>query len=630
MTIVPRPQNWQRAIVTLTGVLVFAVLVCSLYWARTVFIPISLAIFLAFVLTPLVRMLERMKLGRLPSVFIVLAFALSIFGAAGFALFKQGSDMAHELPAYTENIKAKTDYLMHLGEGSSLTAQLRQMFDDISQSWQSKAATPDAEGLEKEPKEPLAEESSKPVRVTLVPQGNVWMTRFSSYLDPILGTLGQAAFAAVLVIFMLCKREDLRNRFLWLVGHGHLTTTTRAVDDVVQRLSRYLFAQFTINLTYGLILSFGLWLIGVNHAFLWGALGGTLRYVPYLGAPVAALFPIALSLVQFPGWMQPLSVIALIAVLEIVTSNVIEPMLFGHTMGVSEVTLLISAAIWTYLWGPIGLVLAMPITVCLVVIGEYVPGLEFVAVLLGDRPALKPHISLYQRLTAHDQDEATRIAEQYVKEAPEDALYDALLIPVLRQARQEVGRDVLTDRDLNFVLQTTREISDDLGAEAVKTDRVADSPAAAPGSRVRILGLSARDEIDQVVLEMLRRVLDPDKWDLEIAPATTLASEVLPYVATQEPAIICISCLRPGGLAHTRYLCKRLRAHFPDMHILIGSWGLDQEEKEDVEALQTAGADKVLGSLLGVRDHLHAWRPVLTAEQDAQEENTESPTLQTV
>ena len=272
----------------------------------------------------------------------------------------------------------------------------------------------------------------------------------------------------------------------------------------MQRLSRYLFAQFTINLTYGLILSFGLWLIGVNHAFLWGALGGTLRYVPYIGAPVAA-FPIALSMVQFPGWVQPLAVIGLIAVLEIVTSNVIEPMLFGHTMGVSEVTLLISAAIWTYLWGPIGLVLAMPITVCLVVIGEYVPGLEFVAVLLGDRPALKPHISLYQRLTAHDQDEATRIAEQYVKEAPKETLYDALLIPVLRQARQDAGRDVLADRDLNFVLQTTREISEDLDNDTVKTDASADSPAGAAGSRVRILGLSARDEIDQVVLEMLKR-----------------------------------------------------------------------------------------------------------------------------
>ena len=262
------------------------------------------------------------------------------------------------------------------------------------------------------------------MHVVVEPDRNPWPARFYSYISPIFESLGQAAFAAVLVIFMLCKREDLRNRFLWLVGHGHLTTTTRAVDEVVQRLSRYLFAQFSINFAYGLALSFGLWMIGVKHAFLWGALGGTLRYVPYIGAPFAALFPIALSLAQFPGWFQPVAVVLLIVILEVVTANVVEPLLFGKSMGISEVTLLISAAIWTYLWGPIGLVLAMPITVCLVVIGEYVPGLEFIAVLLGDRPALKPEISLYQRLTAHDQDEATSLAEAFVAEHSPEALYD--------------------------------------------------------------------------------------------------------------------------------------------------------------------------------------------------------------
>src|SRR4029077_5407808 len=170
--------------------------------------------------------------------------------------------------------------------------------------------------------------------------------------------------------------------------------------------------------------------IGVHHAFLWGALGGILRYVPYIGAPIAALFPVALSLIQFPGWFPPRVVMGLILPLELVTANVMEPIFFGHSMGISEVTLLISAAVWTYLWGPIGLVLAMPITVCLVVIGKYVPGLEFVAVLLGDRPALKPHISMYQRLTAHDQDEATNLAETFVAEHTSEALYDELLIPV--------------------------------------------------------------------------------------------------------------------------------------------------------------------------------------------------------
>jgi len=337
-----RPQNWQRAMVTLTSIFVFVVVLCALYWARTVFIPIALAIFLAFVLTPLVRMFERLKLGRLPSVFIVIASAALILVAVGFALIRQGREMAHELPAYSENIKAKSDYLTHLGEGSVLSAQLRQMLEDINANWEPKSSTDLPADPEVEPGQPGS--SKRPMHVVVDPEGNVWVARFYGYINPLFETLGQAAFAVVLVIFMLCKREDLRNRFLWLVGHGHLTRTTRAVDDVVQRLSRYLFVQFSINLAYGLMLSFGLWLIGVNHAFLWGALGGTLRYVPYIGAPFAALFPIALSLVQFPGWFQPIAVIALIGILEIVTANVVEPLLFGHSMGISEVTLLISAA----------------------------------------------------------------------------------------------------------------------------------------------------------------------------------------------------------------------------------------------------------------------------------------------
>jgi predicted PurR-regulated permease PerM len=626
VAIVPGSKSWQRAIVTLTGVLVFAVVVFSLYWARTVFIPVAFAIFLAFVLTPLVRILERLRLNRIVAVLVVLILTISLFAAAGLAVFKQARDLAHELPAYTENIKTKIAYLSHLGEGSAVTGQFRQMVNEIASALQSEGATV-------EPQKPGAEpdvapgEEGKPLHVVVDSHSTVWVSRLTSYLNPVLETLGQAAFAAVLFIFMLCKREDLRNRFLWLVGHGHLTTTTRAVDDVVQRLSHYLFAQFIINLTYGLIVSFGLWSIGVHHAFLWGSLGGALRYVPYLGAPVAALFPIALSMVQFPGWMQPLAVIGLIVTVELLTANIIEPIFFGHSMGVSEVTLLISAAIWTYLWGPVGLVLAMPITVCLVVIGEYVPGLEFVAVLLGDRPALRPHVALYQRLTARDQDEASHIAETYVKDRPCASLYDELLIPVLRQARQDASREVLAESDLEFMLQAAREISEEIESLPGKPEE--SSVPAPTGERVRIVGLSARDEFDRVVLEMLCRVLPAEKWDLELAPSTLLASEAIPYVETHDPAIVCISCLRPGGLAHTRYLCKRLRTLFPDKHLLVGCWGLNPEEKEDLEALVAAGADKVLSTLAEMRDHLHSWRPVL-ADQENAGNNSPANLLQSV
>jgi predicted PurR-regulated permease PerM len=634
---VPGSQSWQRAIVTLAGTVVFAVLVCSLYLARTVFIPIALAIFLSFVLTPLVRMLERIKLNRVAAVFVVLAVTVSLFGVAGFAIFKQGRDMAQELPGYTDNIKAKTDYLMHLGEGSALSSQLRHMANEITSNIRSKGAKVDPGEPELRPdqdvlteKEPVRGDPTKPMHVVMEPAGNAWLAHLTDYLSPVLETLGQAAFAVVLIIFMLCKREDLRNRFLWLVGHGHLTTTTRAVDDVVQRLSRYLFAQFAINVAYGLITSFGLWIIGVNHAFLWGALGGALRYVPYLGAPIAALFPIALSMVQFPGWMQPLAVIGLIITVELITANAIEPIFFGHSMGVSEVTLLISAALWTFLWGPIGLVLAMPITVCLVVIGEYVPGLEFVAVLLGDRPALGPQTTMYQRLTARDQDEATRIAETYVKDRTCGVFYDDLLVPVLKQARQDASRGVLTGTDLDFMMQATREISEAVeNVPCTPLEEVEEEKNAIASEPIRVLGLSARDDFDRIVLEMVERVLAENKWELDLAPSTLLASEAIPYVETHDPAVVCISCLRPGGLAHTRYLCKRLRTQFPDKHIIVGCWGLEADEKQDLDALLTAGADKVFSSIAQVRDHLLTWRPLLV-KKDALEPFGKEKALQSV
>jgi hypothetical protein len=266
----------------------------------------------------------------------------------------------------------------------------------------------------------------------------------------------------VLVIFMLLKREDLRNRLLRLVGHGRLTVTTKAVDDAGQRISRFLLMQALINGTFGLSLAVGLFLIGVEYAFLWGFLAAILRYIPYLGTWIAAILPITLSLAMFEGWLQPLLVMALFLVIELICNNVLEPRLFGRSMGVSEVALLVVAAFWAFLWGPIGLVLSNPLTVCLVVLGKYVPQLEFFDVLLGDEPALDADVSFYQRLLARDQDEATEIVLTHVQTLGPEQVYDALLVKALCHVRRDREQDQLTDFDEEFILRATGEIVEDL------------------------------------------------------------------------------------------------------------------------------------------------------------------------
>lgn len=607
----------------MTGTVVLAAAIGIMYLASPVFIPIAVAVFLTFVLTPLVRVLEKLKLGRLGSVAIVIILLPLLAAGMGTVLIAQVQEFAQELPTYSENIKTKLHFVLDLND-NSISRPWRRFIEDVSEAWQPRGGDDNATLKSKTASNPDPQ-SSKPIPVTVRTDSTAWLTHLSGSL---FSFLAQCAFAGVLVVFMLCKREDLRNRFIWLVGHGRLTVTTRAVDDATQRLTRYLFTQFTINVVFGVVVSIGLALIGVQHALLWGFLAGVLRYVPYVGAPVAALLPISLSLIQFPGWIPPLLVIGLFTLLEVVTSQVIEPLLFGRSGGVSEVMLLIAAALAAYLWGPVGLILAMPLTVCLVVLGEYVPALEFVAVLLGDRPALSPQVTLYQRLAAHDLDEASHITLAFA-EKHQDQVYDDLLLPVLSQARLDYEADNLSQPDLEFLVQGIREIMEDFKDRSTEDSG---EKTVSPGGRGRVLGIPARDPLDQLALEMFAAILDPAKWQLEIAPASLLASELIAFVVEQAPAIICIGTVAPGGLAHTRYLCKKLRAHDPDVPIVACNWQAAPESEVHFDKLRASGISQVETKLLQARDHLRSWLPVIAAEntgsdgslQEARESDSEA------
>jgi predicted PurR-regulated permease PerM len=594
--------GWQRALIALTGTVVGVVVVSCLYWAQKVFIPVALAVFLAFLLAPLVSFLQRRHLGRTLSVAVVVLLAALLLGGFVWLFTVEVRSIAGELPRYTENIKEKIRSLREMGHGS-ITGRLEKMIQDITREWQSQPASTE----EGSTGPPAAAVPEKTPAVVMEADSPPWLSRFSALLSPVVESLGSLAMALVLVVFMLLKRESLRNRLIRLVGHSRLTVTTKAVDDAGQRISRFLLMQLIINGGFGLVLTLGLLLLQVPHALLWGFLAALLRYVPYLGSWIMSVLLVTLSLALFPGWVQPILVLGMMVVLELVTANIVEPRLFGHSIGVSEVALLVAAAFWAFLWGPIGLLLSSPLTVCLVVLGKYVPQLEFLDVILGDEPSLSADITYYQRLLARDQDEATQLVLTQAKTFPPEQVYDRVLVPALNYVKRDRERDDLTEADEQFVLRATREIVEDLGER-----QTAAEGAKAPAScKVRILGCPGHDEGDALALEMLRQLLDPARWEMEILSIDMLSAESVDRAGDKEPAVVCIGALPPGGLAHTRYLCKRLRARLPAARIVVGRWGLKDDVEQNLEQLHEAGADQVETTLLETRTHLSTWLPVL-------------------
>jgi predicted PurR-regulated permease PerM len=596
----------QLAQIILTSTVVGVVLLAFLYWAQAVCIPVALAAFLTFLLSPLVAALERRGLGRTPSALLAVLGAVLVLGAIVWIVGAQARNMANEAPKYTENIKAKIKSLRQLGEGPG-TKRLEAMIGEITGELQSPS---------RNDKQAAADQGSKkPSAVAVRPESSAWLTGLPSFLGRLAESLGGVVMALVLLVFMLLKREDLRNRLIRLVGHGSITATTRALDDAGHRISRYLLMQLIVNGTFGLTVAIGLWAIGVQYAFLWGFLGFMLRYLPYIGPWIAALPPILLSLAMFPGWLQPLLVIGLFLVVELTTGNVIEPRLYGHSIGVSEIALLIAAAFWAFLWGPIGLVLSSPLTVCMVVLGKYVPRLEFLNVLLGDEPVLAADVIYYQRLLARDQDEATELVLTHIKGSSPEQVYDDLLIPALNYTKRDRERDDLTEADEQFMLQATREILEDLGErhEAASAANVGDRQIAQ--AKAYILACPARDEMDRLALIMLQQLLDPSKWEVEVTGVEALVSEIADQVAERKPGLVCIAALPPGGLAHTRYLCKRLRARFPKIKIVVGRWGLKGNLDTNRQQVLEAGADVMATTLPETQGYLRSLLPVLTQKQ---------------
>ena len=574
------PHRWHSHLL-LWGSLILVI--ASLYWARIVLIPMVLAVLLTFVLSPLVNVWEKIGLNRLCATVLTVLIALLIFAGIGLTMLLQIKNLAADLPHYEEQITAKIVSIRDAGKGSWLE-DVAAMVQDISKKVGSQEKTP----------MPVTVETSR-------------LPFLQSAAISLLDLLVSIGLVTVLVIFMLIQREDLRNRLIRLWGNGNLTVMTQALDDAGRRISRFLLMQLATNSVFALVLGVGLFFIGVPYPFVWGLLGGLFRYVPYLGPFLAAIFPVVLSFAVLPGWLPVLSVIGLFVILEAIISNFVEPRLYGQSIGVSAVALLLAATFWAWLWGPVGLILSIPMTACLAVLGKYVPQLEFLHILLGDSLVLEPHVIYYQRLLAGDEEEANDFVEEFLAKQPLASVFDEILMPALVLAQRNRNRGEITGEVHHSMIQTTREVMEDMSLEPVAEGE--DEPLSA--SPILVFGCPARDEADELALEMLRRLLDPAKSRLEIVSPKTLSAEVLSRVQEEAPPLLVIGMLPFRKLAHTRYLCKRLRGQFPGLQILVGCWGMAVREERTRARLQEAGANQVAFSLGESRDQLVPFLQVL-------------------
>jgi len=594
----PRARTIGRGTGTLPSLIAFGnivLIVASLYWAQAILIPVALAILLTFLLSPVAGALERIVFGRLPSVILIVVLTFSLLGGIGWIVTLQFGSLANELPTYRKNIRQKIADIREAGKGGALE-KVQKTAEDVQEEFQ------------KKDKPATVQEKLREVVVKAEESSTFWPIPLA--VGPMVERFAGAGLVIVLVIFMLIQREDLRNRLIRLVGYGRLTVTTRAMEEAGDRISRYLLMQTIINSSFGLAVGLVLYLIGVPYAILWGFLAAILRFIPYVGPFAAAMMPSALSLAVFEGWLWPIVVVGLFLALELLSNMVLEPLLYGESAGVSGVGLLVAVAFWTWLWGPIGLVLSTPLTVCVVVLGKYVPGMDFIGVLISDQRAMESNVSYYQRLLAMDQAEAAEIVEEHLKSHPAEQIYDDVLVPALNYVRRdrELGR--LTEDVEQFVCRATREILDDLNSlKTQSSSKVSDSSKAATIDenslailpKVAILGCPAQDEADELALLMFRQLLDCTKYEVEIMSDAMLTAEVVALIGEKNPAMICIAAVPPGGLSQTRYLCKRLRARFPDLKIAVGRWG---SGSEDSDSILLAGADRVGTTMIETREQM--------------------------
>ncbi len=578
-----RPSGNAGSLTLLTVLIVVAVL----YFARTVFIPLALALLLAFLLAPLIIRLRHWGVGRVPAAIIVVLLAFGLIGVIGAFMTTQLSDLAHKLPEYQQNVHKKMESLRSSG-GGVLTRVTRQ----IQNFTQALTPPPPPPAPRTDGQKPV------PVEIQRAPFSPLEMVQ--KVLGSLLSVLVTAGIVIVFVIFMLIEREDLRDRLIRLAGARRVNVTTSLLDDAAHRVSRYLLAQLVINVTFGVLAGVGLSLMRIPNPFLWAMLAALFRYVPYLGIWIAALMPAAVAFAVEPGWLRVPMVFGLYFGIDLLMYNFAEPILYGSSTGVSPLAILVAAVFWTWLWGPVGLLLATPLTVCVVVVGRHVPPLGFLEVLLSDEPVLSPQMRFYQRMLAMELEEATHVAEEFLKTSSLEELYDQVLVPALSLAEDDRHQGKLDETRQQFIFQNTRIVIEELGERANPVEGSGDGSQSAsdPSGNIaaKVLCVPARDEADALASLMLSQLLGRQGIAAQTLSGAGLVAETLQAVQREPPAVICVSAVPPFGYMHARYLCRRLRAQFVNLKLLAAILS-ERDVAETKQRQPPLAADEIASSL---------------------------------
>jgi predicted PurR-regulated permease PerM len=602
-----------------------AIIIATLYFGSEIFIPIAMAILLSFVLAPLVGLLQRIRVPRGIAVVGVVILAFGLIFALGSLLASQLTQLAGDLPRYQSTISEKIQSFHDTTAGRGTLERASGMLKDLSKELdkpkEAESAPAAASILRPKGTAPL---SPVPVEVRQPDPGALESLR--ALISPLLHPLATTGIIIIFVIFILLQREDLRNRLIRLAGSHDLQRTTAALDDAAARLSRLFLIQLLLNGTFGVVIGLGLWLIGTPSAVLWGILAAVLRFVPYIGAVIAAAFPLALAVAVDPSWTMLLWTLALFLVVEPLVGHVIEPMVYGHSTGLSPVAVVASATFWTALWGPIGLVLATPLTICLVVLGRHVERLEFLDVMFGDRPALSPPEIFYQRMLAGDPTEAAEKAEEFLKERSLSSYYDEVALKGLQLAQADSERGALDMERLTKIRDAVVEFASDLSEQddrpppKVNTTTDAEATSAvesvaedAPYENLPVLAeselppewqsehpvlcVAGRSLIDEAAAIMLAQLSTAHGLKARVEGPEALSTANVFRLETTGVMIVCLVYLDANAPAHMRYAVRRLRRKLPKATIILGCWMKDIDP-DGLERLRDgAKADLVAASL---------------------------------
>jgi len=588
-----------------------AVVVCGLYFGRPVLMPLALAVLMSFAIAPLVGLLRHLRLGHVPAVLLSLAMALVILSAVGAFVGSQFAGLASDLPRYQTNIGHKIQSIRGSTDGT--IARLNQTIEALADQFtgvreqQSRPAT----GVTME---------EKPVPVEIRRQSVAPWAVAQSILGPLLEPLATLALVLVFVAFIMLQKDDLRDRFVRLAGSNDMQRTAVALDEAASRLSHYLALQTIINACFGLTIGVGLWLIGVPNSGLWALIGMLLRFVPYVGVPIAFLFPATLAVAVDPGWSMLFWVMALFGGVEAVVGQMIEPFVYGRSMGLSAVAVVVSAVFWTWLWGPVGLLLSTPLTMCFVVLGRHIESLKFLDVMLGDTPALKTEESLYLRMLAENPDDATEDAEDFLRDSTLAAYYDEVVARSLMLAQADVNRDVLDAtrqaRIRDAIKSVVLNLSGRKEETGIKPIELAPSWLGKP-----VLCIAGRGPLDEAAAFLLVDMLGKYGIGASVISSDQASAAQIDSLDVSGVQIVCVSYLEPGTYKNARYQVRRLRKRAPGTPVMTVFWGLGDDHSRYLDSIEATESDVVT---TGLKETIHsvlafARRAKLPATENAAE-----------